>query len=360
MRLVLIGDGDSPHLLKWARALAAQPQLDLWAASSRGFLPGFDAAIAHDRRFALNTAPDAAGGNWSLLRHLPRLASWLRSVDADWLHVHYLTSHGTLAWLARLGWGLRARIAGSAWGTDILITPELSPIHRWLTGRVLRACSLTTSDSAHMTRRMIELGAGEVQTFPLGLDKLPPACGSKEPWLFFTNRALEPLYRPGQVLELFARIARDRPDARLVVANDGSIRTALQDRSRGLDCGARISFVGRLDAATQAEYYDRAQWFLSLPASDSIAVSVIEAMSHGAIPILSDLPANRELVRHGENGWIVASAGDLPAAELEPLLRRAATIAAHNRDWVGRNALFGPCVERFVASLRSIAGDESS
>jgi glycosyltransferase involved in cell wall biosynthesis len=284
----------------------------------------------------------------------------LRSVDADWVHVHYLTSHGTLAWLARLGWGLRARIAGSAWGTDILIAPELSPIHRWLTARVLRACSLTTSDSAHMTRRMIELGAGEVQTFPLGLDLLPPACGPKEPWLFFTNRALEPLYRPQQVLELFARIARDRPDARLVVANDGSIRPALEDLAYGLDCAARIRFVGRLDAAAQAEYYDRAQWFVSLPASDSVAVSVIEAMSHGAIPILSDLPANRELVRHGENGWIVKSAGDLAVAGLQPLLQQAPTIAAENREWVRRSALFGPCVERFVARLRSIAGEESS
>ena len=37
MRLVLLGDGDSPHLLKWARALA--PQVELWAASSRGFAP---------------------------------------------------------------------------------------------------------------------------------------------------------------------------------------------------------------------------------------------------------------------------------------------------------------------------------
>ena len=44
MRLVLIGDGESPHLLKWARALA--PRVELWAASSRGFSPEFEALLA--------------------------------------------------------------------------------------------------------------------------------------------------------------------------------------------------------------------------------------------------------------------------------------------------------------------------
>ena len=56
MRLVLWGDGESPHLLKWARALA--PQLELWAASSRGFLPGFDALVPPERRLALGTRPE--------------------------------------------------------------------------------------------------------------------------------------------------------------------------------------------------------------------------------------------------------------------------------------------------------------
>ena len=59
MRLVLLGDGDSPHLLKWARALA--PRVDLWAVSSRGFLPGFDAWVPSE---AL-----AVRGLFEVLRH---------------------------------------------------------------------------------------------------------------------------------------------------------------------------------------------------------------------------------------------------------------------------------------------------
>ena len=82
MRYVLIGDGASPHLLKWARALAAVPGLELWAASSRGFAPGFDAVLPAARRLALATSPDAAGGNVALLRQLPRLAGGQRGAAA--------------------------------------------------------------------------------------------------------------------------------------------------------------------------------------------------------------------------------------------------------------------------------------
>ena len=57
---VLLGDGESPHLLKWARALAQLPRFELWACSSRGFLTAFDEVLPARRRLALNTRPVAA------------------------------------------------------------------------------------------------------------------------------------------------------------------------------------------------------------------------------------------------------------------------------------------------------------
>jgi hypothetical protein len=361
LRYVLIGDGDSPHLLKWARALA-RPQhgLELWAASSRGFGAGFDAVLPPARRLALGTQPDAAGGNVAVLATLPRLLGWLRRVDADWLHAHYLTSHGTLAWAA-CGLGrLRAGLVASAWGSDILVAPERSAAARWLTRRVLRAAALATSDSQHMASRMRALGAGEVLVFPFGLEALPPEvpASAKDPCLWFANRGLEPIYTPERALGLFARHAG--PQDRLVVANDGSLRSTLEARAQQLGIAARTQFVGRLDAATQARYYARARWYLSLPASDSVAVSVLEAMAHGCLPVLSDLPANHELVTDGDNGLILSGHAELRpdrlAERLTALAVRADAIAARNRRWVADNALFGPAVERFVLSLRSARG----
>jgi len=352
MRLVLLGDGESPHLEKWARALA--PRVELWAASSRGFTPAFEALLPASRRLALDTAPRFGGGNVAVLRALPRLATWLKTVRADWIHAHYLTSHGTLAWLATRWLGAPGRLVGSAWGSDILVTPQRSRLARALTRRVLHACTLTTSDSQVMAARMRELGAGEVMVFPFGLESLPPAPGAKDDGLFFANRGLEAIYRPQRVLERFAEVARVWPQARLVVANDGALRARLEAEASALGLAERVRFVGRLPADEQARWYDAARWYLSLPESDSVAVSVLEAMAHGCVPLLSDLPANRELVRDGENGLIVADDGAPLLPRLEALRARAEALAESNRRWVAGHALFPQSVDRFLARLEAL------
>jgi len=356
MRLVLIGDGESPHLLKWARALV--DQVELWAASTRGFAPEFSFLIPEDRLLALNTNPAHGGGNLAVIKQLPKLGQWLARVDADWLHAHYLTSHGTLAWAARKGWRLRARIVGSAWGSDILVTPNQGWGYRWLTTQVLQACALTTSDSEHMAARMRELGAGEVMTFPFGLEALPKQNVRKQPWLFYANRGLEPIYRPHRVIEAFAAVAAQQPEARLKVANDGSLRDALQDQVRSLGLAERVEFLGRLDAVSQGRQYAHARWFLSLPESDSVSVSVIEAMAYECLPVLSDLPANHELLGPGRHGLILSDQDELTRlpARLAALVDDAHidAMGAANRAWVAQNALFGPAVKRFVARLNAL------
>lgn len=349
LRLVLFGDGESPHLLKWARALA--PRVELHVASSRGLAPALAGVVPPERTLALGQATKFTGGNAALLKTLPALVRWLRRVDADWINAHYLTSHGTLAWLARKA-GVRARLAASAWGSDILVAPAQSRALRWATSRVLRDAVVCTSDSKHMAERMRELGAREVMTFPFGLDALPDAPAAKAPWLFFANRGLEDIYDPRRVITLFAGIAAERPEARLVVANSGSLSDALKQQAAGLGLADRIEFVGRLDAATQSAQYARARWYVSVPRSDSVSVSVLEAMGHGCIPVLSDLPANRELVRDGVNGLILPDGRSAPFVDdLERLHHDAPTIARANRAWVGEHALFGPCVDAFVARL---------
>ena len=377
LRYILVGDGLSPHLLKWARALheVAGEQLALGVVSSRGLLPEFDRLVPPERRLLLNTQPQHAGGNSAVLRHLPRVASWLRAQQPQVLHAHYLTSHGTLAWLSQRVWRVPGLLVSSAWGSDVLLTPQRSLAARWLTQAVLKASAVCTADSRHMAREMLRLGAREVDVFPFGLLQCPPepAPGSKDPNLFFSNRGLEPLYRIDLVLHLFAAVAEANAKARLIVANEGSERQSLQALAHRLGVDARVTFTGLLRPAEQARWYERAQWHLSLPQSDSVSVSVLEAMAHGCIPVLSDLPANRELVTHTLTGWVLQAPAESPdsaraessgwEASVPPfirampeLLQRAPDIAAANREWVLRHGLFPVQVHRFLRGLPLGAG----
>ena len=114
----------------------------------------------------------------------------------------------------------------------------------------------------------------------------------------------------------------------------------------------------RLDAAAQDRQYARATWYLSLPASDSVSVSVLEAMGHGCIPLLSDLPANHELVRHGENGLVLPEGEPvLPVANLvglDDLATRAGEVGRVNRHWVEQHGLFAPAVQGLLNRMAQL------
>jgi L-malate glycosyltransferase len=370
VKLVLLGDGESPHLLKWARALAQHPATrnGLHAASSRGFLPAFDAVVPATRRLALNTQPKVQGGNVAVLRALPRLARWLHGVRPDWVHAHYLTSHGTLAWLSQSMLGVPGQLASSAWGSDVLVTPAQSPMARWLLQRVLRASRLATCDAQQVAQRMQAFGAPEVMVFPVGLEQLPPPpdVQAKEPGLWFANRGLEPIYAPLRVIDTFAALLAHSPAGmpmRLVVAHDGSMREAMQQHAQQLGVADRIAWTGYLDAASQAAWYTRAQGYLSVPTSDAVAVSLLEAMAHGCVPMVSKLPANEELVQDNDNGIVMQN--DSPAGRQDAAQRwwamapRASDVAARNRAWVAQHAMFEPCVHRFVERLLTLQSGPS-
>ena len=84
-------------------------------------------------------------------------------------------------------------------------------------------------------------------------------------------------------------------------------------------------------------------------------VSVIEAMAWGCVPLVSDLPANRELVRHGDTGLVLPAAQRPSIAEMNVMVEHAALIERRNREWVQAHGLFAPAVQRFVARLRELS-----
>ena len=45
--------------------------------------------------------------------------------------------------------------------------------------------------------------------------------------------------------------------------------------------------------------------YISAASSDGTSISLLEAMYFKSIPILIDLPANREWIQNNENGFIV-------------------------------------------------------
>lgn len=299
-RYLLVGDGSSPHLLKWVKGLSKE--FDLYLFSFNPIMDELYRFVDNKKLYSAQMNLNQKGGNYSVLGGLPLLNRVMEKIDPDIVNPHYITSNGFVVVLLKKLYKYRYKIISSCWGSDILVTPQKSFLYKILTKYILKNSDMVTSDSAYMTEKIKELENIDILTFPFGVESLPEKR-EKDINLFFSNRMLKKNYNIDKIIESFAIYRMRNSDARLIIANDGYLKDELLQLVNRLSLNEVVSFVGFLSKEEQEDYYSRAMFYLSIPDSDSTSVSLLEAMSHGCIPIVSDIPANKEWVEDGVNGF---------------------------------------------------------
>jgi phosphatidylinositol alpha-1,6-mannosyltransferase len=107
-----------------------------------------------------------------------------------------------------------------------------------------------------------------------------------------------------ELLELWPRVLARKPEARLVVAGDGSDRPRLEERARSMGLSAAVTFVGRVSDAELAALYERCR-FLVLPSRDEgFGLVFVEAMRAGKACI-GARGAAAEIIQHETTGLVV-------------------------------------------------------
>jgi len=118
-----------------------------------------------------------------------------------------------------------------------------------------------------------------------------------------STRHLEQIYSVDTILEAFALLRAQYPEATLTVAGAGSEAGRLCGLAASL--GISPDFVGRVEPEAMPALYDRADIFVNASVVDNQPVSLLEAFAAG-LPIVStgtgDIPA---MLDNGELGLIV-------------------------------------------------------
>src|SRR5262245_45259246 len=133
MRIAFLADASLPHTLRWVNHFAALGHDCLLVSVERG--DGFRCRV-----------------EWLPARHtLPRFARYLLAVPAvrrllatfepDVVNAHFVPNYG---WLAAMA-GARPLVTTTL-GSDILLVPSRSALHRWRTHWVLQHSDAVTSD----------------------------------------------------------------------------------------------------------------------------------------------------------------------------------------------------------------------
>lgn len=125
-------------------------------------------------------------------------------------------------------------------------------------------------------------------------------------------RHLEPEYNVACALRAFARVAHERPQARMTIAGDGSQRETLEAAALDLGLADRVRFTGNVDRAGMRALFAEADVLLNASRTDNQPISILEAFASGVPVVSTAVGGIPDLVSDRRNG-LLASDDDAEA-----------------------------------------------
>ncbi|MDD4575657.1 MAG: glycosyltransferase [Bacteroidales bacterium] len=350
IKYLIFGNAQSVHLIKWVKALA--PLCNLYVLSSTSIHPDIMSVVEKEKCFSLHHPTNASGGNVKILKSIFAVKKIIQQIQPEIVNAHYITSHGLLTSIIKRFFGIRFVQISSAWGSDILVTPHRNWLYKSIAKFILNSSNIITSDAQVMTDQIKKLTQTKVLTFTFGLEKLPEiSIEDKDYSLFFSNRILNSNYNIDKVILHFAKIRLQNTKAKLVIANEGDEKDNLKTLCHELKITDSVEFIGFITQNQQDEIYKKSGFYYTLPTSDATSVSLLEAMAWGCIPIVSNIPANREWIENLKNG-IILSDVDMPWNQNVFLQKE--DVLMINRAIISEKAIFSTSINEFFSEVLTL------
>ena len=278
-----------------------------------------------------------------ILKNVRALRTVIRDFNPDVIHVHQANSYGLITTLANRSF---KPLVLTTWGSDVLLLPQKNWVYKAMVRFVLKRAQKITADAQFMAAAIINLAPEQaVLVANFGVELVIPDVPIEKQRLIYSNRMHEPLYRINEVILQSAAFLNANPDWKLILAASGSQTEALKQLAAKHLPEGSFEFVGFLKPEENRNYYAKAKVYVSIPESDGTAISLLEAMAYGCIPLVSNLPANKEWINSGTNGIIFFS--NLSTDIEKALQLNADLVAKENRKLIETKATKAVNQERF-------------
>jgi alpha-1,3-mannosyltransferase len=140
-----------------------------------------------------------------------------------------------------------------------------------------------------------------------------------------------------RLIDAVAEVRKTRPEVQLVWAGpdeEGRIE-GLRKLAQQAGVGDAVKFTGRVEVSELKRLLSQANLFVSGSSYEGYGLSTIEAMSSGTVPVVTRVGIHPQLIRSGENGFLV----DSDTASLSDGLRMALNAGPSELARMGQQAL---------------------
>jgi glycosyltransferase involved in cell wall biosynthesis len=235
---------------------------------------------------------------------------------------------------------------------------DLVWLARWIERRVFRLSNRILTVSSFLTARAVERGGhpGAVVTVPNAIDparfehlgagrEIRRALSINGEFVVGFVGWFDRWDRLDLLVDAFARVRAARPATKLLLVGDGPITAALRTQIAAAGIESGVILTGPVERASIPAYIDAMDLCVLADSNPYGSPMVLfEFMAMGKPVIAPRIPPVRDVVRDGENGWIIepgqaaSLAHAIESAAAAPELRRqvgarARTEVLTSRTW---------------------------
>jgi glycosyltransferase involved in cell wall biosynthesis len=311
-RILGIGDAKSLNFLRWAQRLARRGH-DVHTVSNRvppspALTEGLTVHRLQDLEPLLRVPLVRRG------RIVPAIAHLAREIDADVIHAHYLQPYGY--WAAQTGFH---PLVTSPWARDVMTEVEHERGRR-LARVAMEAPDLIVTNSLAIEQAALAVAGdpakvrrvvwhAEIDGFtPQAADRagLRARLGWPEDAIVVLSlRNFRPYSNLDVLVRAFARVSREEPRARLVLAARGGwTRSEIEALVHELGLEDVVAFH-RVEHDELPMLIASADLAVTLQSTDSTPPSLLECMASGLPIVAGYAPSIDEWVQQGEGAEMV-------------------------------------------------------
>ncbi len=295
LRIMLLGDARSFHLERYLSELKRQNCEVLFLSLESGYVP----------HVLLKSMGPIKFLHYYL--SVSELKSKIREFAPDVVDAHYVSGYGHLA--ARALKQSAVPLVVQMWGSDILIVPKKSWLHKRKVELALSECDIAIGDSDYLICEACKIKRPKLTAnIQFGVEEQflklhKQSYELKKPLRVIVPRPHEPVYDNSFILNSLAQLLKDK----LIFISFPNFGSRLEDFKRQLEClnCSNVELYDKKERAEFLSFMSEHDVYLSAAKSDSSPVSLIEAMAVGLIPIAADIPGVREWLSN-ENGFLFA------------------------------------------------------
>lgn len=227
---------------------------------------------------------------------VPELREMISKFNPDIVDAHFASGYGHLAALALEG--TTTPLVVHLWGSDILIVPKKSILHKMKTVKALKSADAVVADSEYLLNEARKLAPlKQAMVSPFGIEKKYLELHKKDyalaqPLKIIVPRPHEAVYNNLFILKTLSPMVKENLIT-LTFPDFGTRLDEFKNHSRILNIEG-LEFYRRCEREEFLKLMSVHDVYLSASRSDSSPVSLIEAMALGLIPAAANIPGIAE------------------------------------------------------------------